>query len=145
MLFVSNRSVEGSIEISLYLHSHSTHKNSTIQEQNSSTVEQQMKIISTMELELSEINDETKTVRIIKGDENNSIPDRAFLVNSSLGSVHIEDGANITTIGEYAFWRCLSLKSITIPNTVTTIGEHAFGWCSSLRSIDIPNSVKTIV
>ena len=54
------------------------------------------------------------------------------------------NGKPVTTIGEYAFYWCDSLKSIVIPNSVTTIGYLAFEDCSSLTSIVIPNSVTTI-
>ncbi len=79
-----------------------------------------------------------ETVRIRKGDYNNSIPDFAFRGYSSLESVQIEDDANITTIGEGAFEDCSLLKSINIPIGVTIIGENAFRGCKSLQSIDIP-------
>ena len=51
---------------------------------------------------------------------------------------------NVTTIGEYAFYDCSGLTSITIPNSVTTIGDYAFEHCSGLTSITIGNSVTTI-
>ena len=50
----------------------------------------------------------------------------------------------ITNIGNYAFYGCSSLTSITIPNSVTSIGRRAFQNCSSLASITIPNSVTSI-
>ena len=51
---------------------------------------------------------------------------------------------SVTSIGDYAFYYCSSLTSITIPNSVTSIGEGAFYGCSSLTSITIPNSVTSI-
>lgn len=51
---------------------------------------------------------------------------------------------DVTTIGEYAFYYCDALTSITIPNSVTTIGRSAFGYCKALTSVTIPNSVTTI-
>ena len=51
---------------------------------------------------------------------------------------------SVTSIGEYAFYECTSLTSITIPNSVTSIGEGAFYECTSLTSITIPNSVTSI-
>ena len=54
----------------------------------------------------------------------------------------IESG--VTSIGEYAFYGCSSLTSITIPEGVTTIGGSAFEDCRRLSSITIPKSVTTI-
>ena len=51
---------------------------------------------------------------------------------------------SVTSIGEYAFYACHPLTSITIPNSVTSIGDRAFYCCSSLTSITIPNSVTSI-
>ena len=47
-------------------------------------------------------------------------------------------------IGEFAFYNCRSLTSVTIPSSVTSIGESAFYNCSSLTSVTIPSSVTSI-
>ena len=55
--------------------------------------------------------------------------------------------ANITTatkINAYAFYKCSSLYSVVIGNSVTSIGGRAFYYCTSLTSIEIPNSVTSI-
>lgn len=51
---------------------------------------------------------------------------------------------SVTSIGNYTFYCCISMKSITIPNSVTSIGRLAFYCCSDLININIPNSVMTI-
>ncbi len=54
------------------------------------------------------------------------------------------DGVTITSIGERAFFLCLSLEAIEIPNSVTSIDYFAFAGCYSLEAIEIPNSVTSI-
>ena len=54
----------------------------------------------------------------------------------------IEGG--VKSIGQYAFYKCTGLTSVTIPNSVTSIGEYAFQDCSGLISVTIPNSVTSI-
>ncbi|MDE6775588.1 MAG: leucine-rich repeat domain-containing protein, partial [Ruminococcus sp.] len=40
------------------------------------------------------------------------------------------DGLPVTGIGDYAFFDCSGLTSVTIPDSVISIGESAFGDCS---------------
>ena len=54
----------------------------------------------------------------------------------------IEEG--VTSIGNYAFYDCKRLTSVTIGNSVTSIGDDAFFQCSGLTSVTIPNSVTSI-
>ena len=56
---------------------------------------------------------------------------------------HITIGDGVTSIGDYAFYRCANLESITIPDSVTSIGNHAFDKCG-FTSITIPDSVTSI-
>ena len=51
---------------------------------------------------------------------------------------------SVTSIGNYAFFDCSGLTSVTIPNSVTSIGYYAFSSCSGLTSVTIPNSVISI-
>ena len=57
---------------------------------------------------------------------------------------HIEIPENIVKIGNWAFYECTSLMSVTIPNSVTSIGREAFHCCDGLKSITISDSVTSI-
>lgn len=51
---------------------------------------------------------------------------------------------SVTAIGEYAFEKCTSLQSITLPVTLTEIRHKAFCGCSNLSAIEIPDNVGYI-
>ena len=71
-----------------------------------------------------------------------SIGNFAFYGCSGLTSVTIPN--SVTSIGNYAFQNCSGLTSVTIPNSVTSIGSWAFEGCRGLTSVTIPNSVTSI-
>ncbi len=54
------------------------------------------------------------------------------------------DGYPVTSIGDYAFYGCHSLTSITIPYGVTSIGMCSFFECEYLTDITIPDTVNRI-
>ena len=92
---------------------------------------------------------ETATNTLIVGCPNTIIPNSvtsigeyAFYQCSGLTSVTI--GNSVTSIGEQAFRGCTGLTSVTIPNSVTSIGSSAFRGCTGLTSVTIPNSVTSI-
>jgi hypothetical protein len=58
-----------------------------------------------------------------------------------INTVSIPD--SVISIGDFAFWDCESLTSVTIPNSVTSIGDSAFEICG-LTTITIPKSVTFI-
>ena len=64
---------------------------------------------------------------------NDKLGDYAFYGCSGLTSLTLP--SSVTSIGSYAFWRCSGLTSLTIPSSVTSIGGYAFYGCSGLTSI----------
>lgn len=56
----------------------------------------------------------------------------------------VEIGEGVTSIGDYAFWSCFCLETITLPIDVATIGTCAFMLCQNLRSVTVPANVTTI-
>ena len=82
--------------------------------------------------------EETQTAAVV------GCPD--YVSTVSIPNTVTFDGLNytVTKIGEGAFGRCKSLKSVMLPDSVTSIGDSAFGACKSLESITIPDSVVKI-
>ena len=54
------------------------------------------------------------------------------------------NGLPVTSIGEYAFYECDSLTSLTIPDSVTRIGSDAFQYCTRLTNVTIGNGITSI-
>ena len=74
--------------------------------------------------------------------ETNSTPAPWIDYRNSIISVVFS--GTITSIGNYAFYKCTKLTSITIPNSVTSIDYAAFEGCTSLASVTILNGVTSI-
>ena len=73
---------------------------------------------------------------------NDKLGDYAFYGCSGLTSLTIP--SSVTEIGESAFQDCSGLTSLTIPSGVTSIGWGAFAECSGLTSLTIPSGVTSI-
>ena len=63
-------------------------------------------------------------------------------VKTEITNLVIPEG--VTSIGDYAFYSCYGLRSVTIPSSVTSIGDWAFHNCSGLTSVTIPEGVTSI-
>jgi len=64
------------------------------------------------------------------------------LFYNNTGLTVIFDG--IIFIGDYAFYYCTGLTSVTIPDSAISIGSAAFSGCTGLTSVTIPDSVISI-
>jgi hypothetical protein len=53
-------------------------------------------------------------------------------------------GSTLTRIEATAFYDCINLTGITLPNSITSIGFGAFYGCENLLSVTIPNGVEGI-
>ena len=73
---------------------------------------------------------------------NDKLGDYVFYDCSGLTSLTIP--SSVTEIGESAFQDCRGLTSLTIPSSVTSISNGAFSGCSGLTSLTIPSSVTSI-
>ena len=67
---------------------------------------------------------------------------KAYPAGNSRGSYTV--AAGVTKIGENAFFKCGSLKAVTIPDGPETIGNRAFMGCVGLRKISLPSTVREI-
>jgi len=82
------------------------------------------------------------TADMIKEYGYTSIGEYAFYNCKNLVSITLPN--SITNIRRSAFFNCYKLAFITIPNSVISIGNYAFTFCHSLTSVIIPNSVINI-
>ena len=73
---------------------------------------------------------------------NDKLGDYAFYGCSGLTSLTLP--SSVTSIGRGAFHGCWKLTSLTIPSGVTSIGYSAFRGCSGLTSLTIPSGVTSI-
>ena len=73
---------------------------------------------------------------------NDKLGDFAFYGCSGLTSLTLP--SSVTKIGCYALSSCIGLTSLTLPSSVTEIGEHAFLNCRGLTNFTIPSGVTSI-
>jgi len=73
-------------------------------------------------------------------------PDATYVpwkdARSSIKRVIIENG--VESVGNFAFYECENITSVTLPDTITEIGIWAFYGCSDLTSIRIPSGVTRV-
>ena len=78
-----------------------------------------------------------------KADKNGFIIEDGVLTGYTGPGGDIVIPKGVTSIGDYAFYDCDSITSVSIPKSVTSIGEFAFAG-SSLKSIELSKGVTSI-
>lgn len=66
----------------------------------------------------------------------------AFFLCTGLTSLTIPD--SVTMIGKSSFYKCSGLTDLAIPESMSSIGDSAFAFCSGLASVSVPDSVISI-
>lgn len=65
-----------------------------------------------------------------------------FKDRAEIKKIVVQNG--VTTIGDYAFYGCENVTSVSLPATVTQIGKLAFYGCKSLSTLTVPDSVTMV-
>lgn len=81
------------------------------------------------------IKDGTTSIACNAFDDSNTTPE--YITSISIPS-------SVTSIGNYAFYKCSNIESITIPEGITEISYAMFGNCYSLENVTLPQSLKSI-
>ena len=74
-----------------------------------------------------------------KGTDSTSTSSQSNVYRNAIKKIEL--GSNVG-IGQYSFYSCYSLASITIPSSVTSIGANAFSYCYNLYSITMPSTIS---
>ena len=68
----------------------------------------------------------------------------SYAFNKCINITEVSIAQSVEGIGNNAFYGCEGLENITIPDGVKRIGDNAFNNCTALKSAEIPESVTTI-
>jgi hypothetical protein len=63
-------------------------------------------------------------------------------IRSQVNSIVINEG--VTSVGNYSFYGCNNLESVTFPAGLTGIGSSAFNLCNGLMSVTLPATLTDI-
>ena len=69
---------------------------------------------------------------------------RAFENCRKLKMIHFAANSQLQTIGNWAFYNCHNLRSLTLPEGVTNVGDAAFYGCNYLTEITLPSTMKKV-
>lgn len=69
-------------------------------------------------------------------------PEAWLAYRDSLRSVIVDEG--ITSLGDYAFYKCAVLSDVTLPSSLKTIGDGAFNACFCLSLLKLPDGLESL-
>ena len=72
------------------------------------------------------------------------IGEKAFAECENLSTVRFDSGSKVTSIEANAFARCISIETISMPDSVVSIKERAFDGCISLANVEVSKNLETI-
>lgn len=84
----------------------------------------------------------TNCIRAVRVGPDCTVGNYAFYYCHHLTSISIP--SDVVGIGTYTFYYCYSLKSATIPSGITGIQNYMFGYCYGLTSVSMPSSVTSL-
>ena len=64
--------------------------------------------------------------------------------NSEASNIRVTINNGVKSIGDYMFYHCRNLTSISLPDGLESIGIEAFMECDSLHNVSIPQSIKEV-
>jgi len=68
----------------------------------------------------------------------NDVEFQTYTNDAGVASTHVPE------IRDYAFWCCVALEEITLPDGITKIGDCSFQYNFKLSKIELPNTLTTI-
>lgn len=80
----------------------------------------------------------------LKPEPKRNLSKLAQLAEGSLTEITAEDLEGISTLSNCAFYGCVGLAKVTIPNGIKTITGNAFGYCWRLESVTLPETPPTL-
>ena len=72
------------------------------------------------------------------------IHENAFRKVSGMRKI-IFTGSNVKALGEWSFYGCTALRSVSVPDSVIQIGDYAFSGCTALTTVNISNNSQLTV
>ena len=86
-----------------------------------------------------------KSINMMGPNNNDQYKYSSFRECANLEYVEFPANSAIKTIGNAAFYRCSSLKAISLPNNLTVIEPVAFQHCTSLQAVYVPDGFQKMM